>query len=42
MEDIRGLLEIAHEGIEGVIVGRALYSKQVDLREANRVVRGSG
>jgi phosphoribosylformimino-5-aminoimidazole carboxamide ribotide isomerase len=40
LADIRGLLAIANDGVEGVIVGRALYSGQLDLREANRMVRG--
>jgi phosphoribosylformimino-5-aminoimidazole carboxamide ribotide isomerase len=42
LADIEALLAIAHEGIAGVIVGRALYSGSVDLGEALRLVkRGS-
>ena len=40
LADIRALLEIAHEGIEGVIVGRALYSGSLKLEEALRLTRG--
>jgi phosphoribosylformimino-5-aminoimidazole carboxamide ribotide isomerase len=34
LNDIRALLEIAPEGIEGVIVGRALYSGSISLEQA--------
>ncbi len=34
IEDIRALLDIKDPGLEGVIVGKALYSGAVDLREA--------
>ncbi len=37
LEDIRRLAAVAKEGIEGVIVGRALYEGALDLREAIRV-----
>ncbi len=40
LADIRALLGIAHEGIEGVIVGRALYTGGVKLGEALRLTRG--
>jgi phosphoribosylformimino-5-aminoimidazole carboxamide ribotide isomerase len=42
LADIRALLGIAHEGIEGVIVGRALYTGGLKLREALRLTRGKG
>ena len=34
LEDIRRLLAVAHRGVEGVIVGQALYTGRLDLREA--------
>jgi len=34
IEDIRALAALAHEGIEGVITGRALYDGRLDLAEA--------
>lgn len=42
LEDIRKLARIAKQGIEGVIVGRALYEGAVDLREAIRVAQEAG
>jgi len=36
IEDIKQLLELASEKIIGVIVGRALYTGQIDLEEAIR------
>jgi phosphoribosylformimino-5-aminoimidazole carboxamide ribotide isomerase len=38
MEDIEQLLELEQDGVIGVIVGRALYTGQVDLQEAIRKV----
>ena len=38
LEGIRRLKEIEKDGIEGVIVGRALYTGAFTLREAIRVV----
>ncbi|OGL45156.1 MAG: 1-(5-phosphoribosyl)-5-[(5-phosphoribosylamino)methylideneamino]imidazole-4-carboxamide isomerase [Candidatus Schekmanbacteria bacterium RBG_16_38_11] len=38
LEDLRRIKEIAHSGIEGVIIGKALYTGAIDLREALRVV----
>jgi phosphoribosylformimino-5-aminoimidazole carboxamide ribotide isomerase len=38
LDDIRKLLPLENEGIEGVIVGRALYSGAIILKEAMRVV----
>jgi phosphoribosylformimino-5-aminoimidazole carboxamide ribonucleotide (ProFAR) isomerase len=37
LEDIRRLKEIEKDGVEGVIVGRALYSGAFTLREAMEV-----
>jgi phosphoribosylformimino-5-aminoimidazole carboxamide ribotide isomerase len=34
IEDIEPLLELESDGIIGVIVGRALYTGQIDLEEA--------
>lgn len=39
IDDIRALLEIKNPGIEGVIVGKALYSGAIDLREAIALTR---
>jgi phosphoribosylformimino-5-aminoimidazole carboxamide ribotide isomerase len=38
IEDIEQLLELEQDGVIGVIVGRALYTGQVDLQEAIRKV----
>jgi phosphoribosylformimino-5-aminoimidazole carboxamide ribotide isomerase len=38
-EDIEHLLELEPEGVIGVIVGRALYTGQVDLEEAIRITK---
>lgn len=37
LEDIRALCGVAHEGISGVIIGRALYEGTVDLAEAQKL-----
>lgn len=34
LDDIRRLIPLEKEGVEGVIVGKALYSKAFTLREA--------
>jgi len=39
IEDIEHLLEIESQGIIGVIVGRALYTGQIDLEEALRIAK---
>jgi phosphoribosylformimino-5-aminoimidazole carboxamide ribotide isomerase len=39
IEDIKRLLELEPEGVIGVIVGRALYTGQVDLEEAIRITK---
>ena len=41
LDDIRRLKEIERDGVEGVIVGRALYSGAFTLRAAIRVAEGS-
>jgi len=41
IEDIEHLLELESEGIIGVIVGRALYTGQLDLEEAMRLEKKS-
>ena len=38
LDDLRKIAEIAHYGIEGVIVGKALYTGAIDLMEAIREV----
>jgi len=40
LEDIRALMDVADEGIMGVIIGRALYEGTVDLAEAQKLVDG--
>jgi phosphoribosylformimino-5-aminoimidazole carboxamide ribotide isomerase len=37
IEDIEHLLELEADGVIGVIVGRALYTGQIDLKEAIRI-----
>ena len=37
IEDVKRLCEVAEEGIDGAIVGRALYEKTLDLAEAQRL-----
>jgi phosphoribosylformimino-5-aminoimidazole carboxamide ribotide isomerase len=37
MEDIEALLSIEQHGVTGVIIGRALYTGDLDLRECIRV-----
>jgi phosphoribosylformimino-5-aminoimidazole carboxamide ribotide isomerase len=41
IEDIKHLLELEPEGVVGVIVGRALYTGSLDLKEAIRISRRS-
>jgi phosphoribosylformimino-5-aminoimidazole carboxamide ribonucleotide (ProFAR) isomerase len=41
LEDIRRLRELEKEGVEGVIVGRALYSGAVMLRKAMEAAAGN-
>jgi len=38
IEDIRALLPLEEVGVEGVIIGRALYSGSINLKEALAVV----
>ncbi len=40
LEDIRRLQDLEKDGVEGVIIGRALYSEAFSLREAIAVTRG--
>ncbi len=40
LDDIRALKAVEHEGIEGVIIGKALYTGAVDLAQALRVAHG--
>jgi phosphoribosylformimino-5-aminoimidazole carboxamide ribotide isomerase len=37
LDDIRRLCEVSEEGIDGVIVGRALYEGTIDLAEAQKL-----
>ena len=39
LADIRALMEHENEGIEGVIIGKALYAGKIDLKEALALVR---
>ena len=38
LDDIRNLLPLEKEGVEGVIVGKALYSGAFSLKDATRVI----
>lgn len=38
MDDIKALCEVAHEGIEGAITGRAIYEGTLDYKEAQELV----
>ena len=40
IEDIKKLLLLEKDGVEGVITGKAIYSGNLDLREAIRVANG--
>lgn len=40
MDDIRGLCEVAGEGIVGAVLGRALYEGKLDFAEARKFVDG--
>ncbi|MCE5259957.1 MAG: 1-(5-phosphoribosyl)-5-[(5-phosphoribosylamino)methylideneamino]imidazole-4-carboxamide isomerase [Chloroflexi bacterium] len=42
LEDIRELMQVENQGIEGVIIGMALYRGAIDLQEALRITRGEG
>lgn len=37
LDDVRRLCEVADEGIDGAIIGRALYEKSLDLAEAQKL-----
>jgi phosphoribosylformimino-5-aminoimidazole carboxamide ribotide isomerase len=39
-EEIEHLMDLEPDGVIGVIVGRALYTGQLDLEEAIRVTKG--
>jgi len=41
LDDIRRLQQVAAQGIEGVIVGRALYEGTLDLAEAQQLATGA-
>ena len=38
LDDIKALLKVEDEGINGVIIGRALYEGTIDLKEAQQLV----
>ncbi len=38
LEDIKALCEVAHEGIEGAITGRAIYEGTLDFQEAQALI----
>jgi phosphoribosylformimino-5-aminoimidazole carboxamide ribotide isomerase len=40
IEDIANLMAVSAQGIEGVIIGKALYTGAVELTEALRIARG--
>ncbi len=39
MEDIRALCNLAHKGLDGVIIGKALYDGRLDLEEVINLVK---
>jgi phosphoribosylformimino-5-aminoimidazole carboxamide ribotide isomerase len=41
MEDVEHLLELEQDGVIGVIVGRALYTGSVKLKEAIRITKST-
>ncbi len=41
LEDLRAIAGLAEYGVQGVIVGKALYTGAVELREAMAVLRGA-
>jgi len=41
IEDIERLMELEPDGVIGVIVGRAIYTGQIDLEKAIRLAKGS-
>ena len=40
LEDIAACAALAHEGLEGVITGRALYDGRIDLKQALAAAKG--
>ena len=40
LDDVRRVKAVEHRGVEGVVIGRALYTRAVDLRQAIAVARG--
>ena len=39
-DDIRALLNLRLEKLEGIIIGKALYEERINLKEAFKLVRG--
>ena len=42
LEDVKNVKAVEHEGVEGLIIGKALYSGAIDLAEVMRIARGEG
>jgi phosphoribosylanthranilate isomerase len=42
MDDLRALSTLVDDGVEGVIVGKALYAGAFTLTEALKLTRGGG
>ncbi|MDP2929963.1 MAG: 1-(5-phosphoribosyl)-5-[(5-phosphoribosylamino)methylideneamino]imidazole-4-carboxamide isomerase [Candidatus Omnitrophota bacterium] len=42
IDDVRRLKRLEPDGLKGMIIGKALYEKTVDLREAIEICKGSG
>ena len=40
LEDISACAALAHKGLEGVIIGRALYDGRIDLKQALAAAKG--
>ena len=42
IDDVRALAALESEGLAGIIIGKALYEKKVDLAEAIKICQGAG
>jgi phosphoribosylformimino-5-aminoimidazole carboxamide ribotide isomerase len=42
IEDVQRVKAVEHEGVEGLIIGKALYTGAIDLAEAMQIAHGEG
>jgi phosphoribosylformimino-5-aminoimidazole carboxamide ribotide isomerase len=42
IQDVRRVKAVEHEGVEGLIIGKALYTGAIDLAEAMQIAHGEG